>query len=170
MLSMQHAAFTQPLTDAELQELGRLVVNCVFVEFLFDIHAGMTFQLDGLARRKLIAPMATRKKIEIIEAHIPDIPQVASRQLVEEAVKLINPTIRARNYLLHGIWGMDGPQENAKPIVISPKDDQGHKSPEDITGVADSLAVASEKLAVALVEDGGGTATIPDRLVIQLSK
>jgi hypothetical protein len=167
---MKHAAFTQPLTDAELQELGRLVVNCGFVDFLLDIHAGMTFRLDGVARRKLIAPMATRKKMEIIESHLVDIPQAATRQLVEEAVKLINPTIRARNYLLHGIWGMDGSYENAQSIVISPKDDQGHKSPEDITVAADSLAVASEKLARALAEDGGGTWTIPDRLVIQLSK
>lgn len=167
---MKHAAFSQPLTDAELQELGRLVVNCGFVEFLLNIHAGMTFRLDGVARRELIAPMATRKKIEIMESHIQDIPRKETRQLVEEAIKLINPTIRARNYLLHGIWGMDGSGENAKPVVISPKDAQGHKRPEEITVVADSLGVASEKLAVAVAEDGGGAATIPDRLVIELSK
>jgi len=167
---MRHAAFTQPLTDAELQELGRLVVNCGFVEFLLDFHAGMSFRLDAVARRELIAPLATRRKIEIIESHLPDIPRTETRQLVGDAIKLIGPTIRARNYLLHGIWGMDGPQDNAKSVVVSPKYDQGHKGSEEIAVVADGLAVASEKLAVALVEDGGGTATIPDRLVIQLSE
>jgi hypothetical protein len=61
---------------------------------------------------------------------------------------------------------MDGEGGDAKAVVVAPKDDHGRKSPEEITLVADDLALASEKLAVALVEDGGGTATIPDRLII----
>jgi hypothetical protein len=167
---MKHAAFTQPLKDEELRELGRLVVNCGFVEFLLNFHAAMNFRLNSTTRRELIAPLATRKKIEIIESHLGDIPRIATRELLQEAVKLIDPTIRARNYLLHGIWGMDGEADNAKAVVISPRDDKGQKRPEDITEVADSLAVASEKLANALAEDGGGKAKFPDRLVIKLSE
>lgn len=164
---MKHAAFTQPLTDEQLRELGRLVVNCGFVEFLLNIHAGMNFRLDGAARRELIAPLSTKKKIEILESHLAEIPGITTRQLLKEAVNLITPTIGARNYLLHGIWGMDSDQDSAKAVVTSPKDSKGQKRPEDITTVADSLAVASEKLARALAEDGGGKATFPDRLVIK---
>jgi hypothetical protein len=166
---MKHAAFTQPLTEEQLRELGRLVVNCGFVEFLLNIHAGMDFRLDGMARRELIAPLSTKKKIEIVESHLAEIPRKATRELLDEAIKLINPTIRARNYLLHGIWGMDSDRDDAKAVVISAKDNKGQKTPEDITEVADSLAVASEKLAIALAEDGGGKAKFPDRLVIKLS-
>lgn len=164
---MKDAAFTQPLTDDQLRELGRLVVNCGFVEFLLNIHAGMNFRLDGASRRELIAPLSTRRKIEIVESHLPEIPRMETRSLLEEAAKLITPTIRTRNYLLHGIWGMDSDQSNAKAVVISPKEDRGQKTPKDITEVADSLAVASEKLARALVVDGGGKAEFPDRLVIK---
>lgn len=164
---MKHAAFTQPLTDEQLRELGRLVVNCGFVEFLLNFHAGMNFKLDGKARRQLVAPLSTKKKIEIVESHLADIPRMETRQLLNEAFNLIAPTIRSRNYLLHGIWGMDSDRDNAKAVVISPKDDKGQKSPDDITEVADSLAVASEKLARALVEDRGVKTMFPDRLVIK---
>ena len=167
---MKHAAFTQPLTDEQLRELGRLVVNCGFVEFLLNIHAGMNFRLDGFARSELIAPLSTKKKIEIVESHLAEIPRMATRELLAEAVKLITPTIRARNYLLHGIWGVDSDLDNAKSVGSSPKEHKGQKGPEDITEVADSLAVASEKLAIALTEDGGGKAKFPDRLVIKLSE
>lgn len=163
---MKHAAFTQPLTDEQLRELGRLVVNCGFVEFLLNIHAGMNFRLDGMARKQLIAPLSTRRKVEIIESHLAEIPRMETRELLGEAVKLITPTIRTRNYLLHGIWGMDSHLDDAKAVVVSPKEDSGQKRPEDITEVADSLAVASEKLAKALIEDNGRIAKFPDRLVI----
>jgi hypothetical protein len=166
---MKPAAFTQPLTDEQLRELGRLVVNCGFVEFLLNIHAGMNFRLDGNARRELIAPLLTKKKVEIIESHLTKIPRLATRALLEEAVALITPTIGARNYLLHGIWGMDSDRDDARGVVVSPKANKGHKRPEDITEVADSLAVGSEKLATALAEDSGGKTAIPDRLVIQFS-
>jgi hypothetical protein len=167
---MKHAAFTQPLTDEQLRELGRLVVNCGFVEFLLNIHAGMNFQLDGMARRELVAPLSTKKKIEIVESHLSEIPRLATRELVKEAIKLTIPTIRSRNYLLHGIWAMDSDRHDAKALVISPKESEGHKRPGDITDAADGLAVASEKLATALVEDSGGKAIYPDRLVIELSE
>lgn len=62
-----------------------------------------------------------------------------------------------------------GTGADAKAVVVSAKDNKGHRRPEDITSVADTLATASEKLAVALAEDSGGKATIPDRLVIKLS-
>lgn len=167
---MKHAAFTQPLTDEELRQLGRLVVNCGFVEFLLNMHAGMNFQLDGIARRELIAPLSTKKKIEIVESHLSEIPRRATRELVKDAIKLIIPTVRSRNYLLHGIWAMDSDRHDAKALVISPKESKGHKRPEDITDVADGLAVASERLARALVEDKGKEAKCPDRLVIELSE
>lgn len=89
---------------------------------------------------------------------------------MKETIKLIIPSIGSRNYLLHGIWGLDSDRDDAKALVISHKESKGHKSPEDITDVADGLAVASEKLARALVEDRGGKVISPDRLVIKVSE
>jgi len=166
---MEHAAFEQPLTDEQLRELGRLVVNCGFAEFLLNFHAGMFFRLSGTARMDLVAPLAMRRKVEIIEARLDEIPRPRTRQLVGDAVKLIGPTIHARNYLLHGIWGMDGPTAGARPVVVSPKNGSGHKRVEDISLQADRLAESTQMLAAAIAEDSGGTAKIPDRLVIELA-
>ena len=41
---MEQAAFESPLTDEQLKELGRLVGNCGFVEFLIGMHVGMLIQ------------------------------------------------------------------------------------------------------------------------------
>lgn len=165
---MKHAAFEQPLTDEQLRELGRLVVNCGFAEFLLNFHAGMLFRLSGSARMDLVAPLATRRKIEIIEARLDEIPRPKTRRLVGDAVKLIGPTIHARNYLLHGIWGMDGPAEGSRAVVVSPKNGSGHKRAEDISLQADRLAESTQLLAVALAENSGETAKTHDRLVIKL--
>lgn len=167
---MESAAFESPLTDEMLKELGRLVVNCGFVEFLLNFHAGMLFQLSGTARMDIVAPLATRRKIDIITARLGEIPNLETQRLVKEAIDTINPAIRARNNFLHGIWGMDGSGADAKPVVVSPKNGSGHHRAEEISGHADSLAVASRKLLTALATDDGGVPPkMPDRLVISLA-
>ena len=167
---MESAAFESPLTDEMLKELGRLVVNCGFVEFLLNIHAGMFFQLSETARMDLIAPLTTKRKIDIITARLGEIQNLETRRLVKDAIDMINPTIRARNNFLHGIWGMDAPGADAKPVVVSPKANSGHHRAEEICGHADTLAVASCMLLTAMATDNGGASPkMPGRLVIELA-
>ena len=167
---MEHAAFETPLSDEELKELGRLVINCGFTEFLVGIHVSMLLEIGPSARIDLINPMATRRKLEILKGGLKAIPKPETRALVEDACKLIDPTIRARNTLLHGIWGFDADKPDGKPVVVSTKDRCGHSRPAEISKYADSLAIASCSLKNALEIDGGRKLTNdPDRLVIQLA-
>ena len=167
---MEHAAFEPPLSDDQLKDLGRLAVNCGFAEFLLNFHAGMFFHLSGTARMDLVAPLTTRRKIEIIESRIGKIPKSETRKLVEDALKLISPTIRARNYMLHGIWGFDGKAPDAKAVVVSPKEDKGHRRAAEIAEHADNLAIATRMLAEAMVTDHGHAySQDPERLVIELT-
>ena len=154
---MEHAAFESPLSDEHLKELGRLVVNCGFVEFLLGFHVSWILGIgrSHSARTQLINTVATRRKIEILKAGLGTIPKPETRTLVEEACKLIDPTIRERNTLLHGIWGVDGKESDSKPIVASTKD-KSHCRSEDIAKSADAFALASRKLKHAMTLDING--------------
>jgi hypothetical protein len=92
-LVMEARAFEAPLSDKELQELGRPVVNCGAVEFLLTIHVGKLFAIDGKTRMDLIAPLTTRRKIKIIAARLAEIPGESVRTLVDEACKITSPAI-----------------------------------------------------------------------------
>lgn len=167
---MEHAAFETPLSDDQLKELGRLVVNCGFVEFLLGIHVSMLYEISYPARLDLVSPLTTRRKIEILKAGSHTIPKPETRAFVDEACKLVDPTIRERNVLLHGIWGFDGKEPNGEPVVVSTKERSGHRRPADIAKQADALAIASRKLVDAMKTDGGGQpADKSERLVIDLA-
>lgn len=152
---MERASFEPPLSDDELKELGRLVVNCGFVEFLLGTHAGMLLEIPHFARLHLINPLSTRRKIDILTGGLDKIPKAETRSLVEEACKLASPTIRERNLLLHGIWGFDSDKPGSKAFVASTKGTADRLFPENITKTADALAVASRDLLAALVVDAG---------------
>src|SRR5579859_1784432 len=144
---MEHAAFASPLSDEELKELGRLVVNCGVVEFVIGMHVSSLFRIsDNKARIALIHPLATKRKIDIIKAGLDTIPAAQTRALVAEGCGLADSTLRERNILLHGIWGFDGKDARSKAVVVSPKDVTGHLRPADISKNADVLAAASRKL------------------------
>jgi hypothetical protein len=167
---MEHAAFESPLSDEQLKELGRLVVNCGFAEFLLGFHVSWMLGIgrSHSARTELIDTVATRRKIEILKAGLGTIPKLEVRTLVEEACELINPTIRERNTLLHGIWGVDSKESDSKPIVASTKD-KSHYRPEDIVKSADAFAVASRKLKHATTMDiNGKFDDKAERLVIEI--
>jgi len=101
---MEHAAFASPLSDEELKELGRLVVNCGVVEFVIGMHVSSLFRIsDNKARIALIHPLATKRKIDIIKAGLDTIPAAQTRALVAEGCGLADSTLRERNILLHGI-------------------------------------------------------------------
>jgi hypothetical protein len=164
---MEHASFESPLSDEQLKELGRLVVNCGFVEFLVGIHVGMLLKVGPGARIDLINPLSTRRKTEILKQGLKGIPRKETRELVAQACDLIGPTIRHRNAMLHGIWGFDGDQTDAKPIVVSTKERAGRFPAGDISKCADTLAFVSRNLSNALLVDSDGkSAETPERLVI----
>ena len=164
---MEHAAFEPPLSDEQLKELGRLVINFGFVEFLVGLHVSMLLEIPFAARRVLVHPLPTRRKTDILRERLTKIPGEETRGLVEEACKLIDPSIRERNILLHGIWGFDGPEPHGKPVVAPTKETRSQRRPEDVTKYADIFAIASRKLKHAITVDSGQTAVEEaERLVI----
>jgi hypothetical protein len=154
---MEQAAFESPLSDDELRELGRLVINCGFVEFLVGFHVSMLLNIgtSARARMELVAPLATRRKIDIVKRGLATIPKSETRALVGDACKLMDPTIRERNILLHGIWGRDS-KDLDRAVVVSTKETSGHLRPADITKNADALAAASRHLLNAMMVDRVG--------------
>jgi len=168
---MEHAAFKSPLSDEQLKELGRLVINCGFVEFLIGFHVSMLLEVKGHpARIALINPLSTHRKIDILTRGLRSIPKPETRALVDEACKLISPTIRERNVLLHGIWGVDGKEDESQPVVVSTKDVTGHLRAENITKNADALAIGSRKLVNAMeVDSGRKVSDEPQGLHIELA-
>jgi hypothetical protein len=166
---MERASFEPPLSDDQLKELGRLVVNCGFVEFLLGMHAGMLLDIPHFARLHLVNPLSTRRKIDILTGGLDKIPKATTRSLVEKGCKLASPTIPERNLLLHGIWGFDSDKPDSKAVVGSTKGTADRLYPENITKTADVLAVASRNLFDALVVDGGGIrGETQERLVVKL--
>ena len=169
---MEHAAFESPLSEEQLKDLGRLVVNCGFVEFLMGFHVSVLLAIGHSARARieLINPLATRRKIEILKGGLNTIPKPETRTLVDEACELVEPTIRERNTFLHGIWGFDGAEPDGKPVVVSTKETSGHRRPADITKHADALAIASRKLTQAMTIDREGKLVDgAERLIIELA-
>lgn len=166
---MEQAAF-EPFDDEMLKELGRLVINFGFIEFLLDQHVGMLFKLSsGEPRRALVSPLPVRRKLDMLRAGLANIPKPATRALVDDACRLVVETIDRRNDMLHGVWGMDGGGPDAKAICIAPKKLTGHRKASDIAPTADAFAVASRKLLDALLVDAGGEPLrTPERLVIGL--
>jgi hypothetical protein len=153
---MEHASYESPLSDEQLKELGRLVVNFGFVEFHLGIHVGELLKVGPYGVRDLINPLSTHRKAEILRQGLKDIPNQEKRELVKQACDSAGKTIRQRNVMLHGIWGFDG--LNARPIVVSTKERSVHFLAEDITKCADTLAIASRNLSNALLVDSGGKA------------
>ena len=136
-----------------------MVINCGFVEFLVGFHVGMLLQVGPAARIDLINPLSTHRKIEILKQGSGTIPKQETRTLVAEACGLISQSIKHRNTMLHGIWGFDSEQTDAKPIAVSTKERSGRLFAEYVSKCADTLAVASRNLADALLTDSGGNAT-----------
>jgi hypothetical protein len=164
---MEHAGFESPLSDEQLKELGRLVVNCGFVEFLAGVHVGMLLKASPDARIDLINPLSTHRKTAILKQGLERIPKDETRKMVAEACELINAATKHRNTMLHGIWGLDSDKTDAKAIAVSTKERSGRLRADDITKCADELALASRKLADALLTDSGGKpAGKPEQLVI----
>lgn len=152
---MEHAAFESPLSAEQLKELGRLVVNCGFVEFLLGQHVGMLHKVQPGSRGVLIHALSFQRKLEILKNGLETIPGAETRSLVTDACALAGPAITDRNFLIHGIWGFDCANPNSKPIVGTFVRKVGVRRPEDITKCADALAIASRKFKHAVEVDRG---------------
>jgi hypothetical protein len=167
MQSIEHAAFESPLSDEQLAELGRLVVNCGFAEFLVGQHVGMLHNVQHSSRGVLIHAIPFQRKLEILKNGLETIPGGKTRSLVKEACTLAGAAITDRNLLIHGIWGFDSENPDSKPIVGTFVKTSGVRRPADITKTANALAVASRKLKHALEVDQGGKLTDKaERLVV----
>jgi hypothetical protein len=168
---VEHAAF-ESVDDELLKDLGRLVVNFGFVEFLLDMHLGLKlFPLSGEARAALISPLPTHRKVELLRAGQRAIPRDDVRSLVARACDLISECAGPRNDVLHGIWGYDGYSPGGFPICISLKKTKGHRAPDDVRGNADKAAIASRLLADALMVDQDHRRSgAPERLLLQLAR
>lgn len=150
---METAAYVSPLNEFGLQELGRLAVNFGHVEFLLDQRL---YLLSGIAdpymRTALISPLATRRKLEIIEASLDRTVNAEARALVKEACSLIDKANGARNDLLHGFWAFDTESEPAgTPALRTTK--KPKNQPLDvalISSVADEAAKATRLLVTAM--------------------
>ena len=153
---MEHAAFESPLSDEQLKELGRLVVNAGFTEFLLNFHVGMLHHVPHADRIVLVNPLPLRRKVDILTSGFDQIPGAETRTLVDDACKLLSASIWERNHLLHGIWGVDADRPDAKPLVAATTKTSGVRYPADITKHADIFAVASRKLKHAITIDSGG--------------
>ena len=153
---MEHAAFESPLSDEELKELGRLVVNTGFAEFMLNMHVGMLHKIPHAARIVLVNPLPLRRKVDILTSGLDQIPGAETRTLIDEACKLVGASVAERNLLLHGIWGVDADRPDAKPLVAATTKTSGVRYPADITKYADMFAVASRKLKHAITIDSGG--------------
>jgi hypothetical protein len=154
---MEYACYESPLSDEQLKELGRLVVNFGFVEFHLGIRIGEMLKVSPYAVRDLINPLSTHRKAEILKQGLKDIPNQETRELLKHACDSLGKAINPRNVMLHGIWGLDG--MNAKPIVVSTNKRSVHFFADDITKCADTLAIASRNLSNTRLVDSGSTAT-----------
>ena len=94
---MEHAAFESPLSDEHLKELGRLVINCGFVEFLLNFHVAVILEIgtSSAARTHLVTPLNMRRELEVLKARRTEIPKLETRTLVDEVCKIVD--FRSKN-------------------------------------------------------------------------
>jgi hypothetical protein len=164
---MELAAYQSPLSDEQLKELGRLVVNCGFAEFLLGMHVSMLHEVPYGARWVLVHQLPLGRKLDMLQNGLEDIPGAETRGLVRDACKLMSPAIVDRNLLLHGMWGYEGEGPESLPVVATAAKKTGQRRASDITKSADVFAIASRKLLHAVVVDSGGQVKDePERLVI----
>lgn len=167
---MEHAAF-ELLDESLLKELGKLVINFGFVEFLLDIHVGLKlFGIrDVTARAVLVAPLPARRKVGLLEEGVSKLPENndETRALVADACRLIREALNPRNDLLHGTWGLGGFLPGGRPVCVTTKKTTTYRTAEDIAPTADKLAIASRLLLDALAVDQGMPKNVfPERLLL----
>jgi hypothetical protein len=145
---MEVAAFECPLTDDQLRELGRLALNFGYAEFLLDATLSRLLQVEGKAKKALIAPLTTRRKIELIEENLGQIADEAAIEHIKRACKTIDQANGDRNQLIHGYWAfhVDKETKEIQPASNSKKPSRQKLSPERLATLADAIAVATRDL------------------------
>ena len=139
---MEQAAIASPLSDDGLRELGRLAVNFGYAEMLLDNALSWALAVPGgQASTYLIAPLVTRRKIEILLATAKDQPEPIG-DLTRKACELIQAASSVRNDVLHGFWGVD----EDGPISITAKKPTKGRRAEEMSEAADKVAIATRLL------------------------
>jgi hypothetical protein len=141
---MELAAFDPQLSDAQLQELGRMTVNFGYAELLLDwlLLAALNVRNQD-AIRTLITPLATRRKIELLEEQVDKCFNDEAKALIKKALPLLESANSDRNQIMHGYWAQSGGEvlayyrkDPAKSRVTAP----------GVTDVADAAAIATRDL------------------------
>jgi hypothetical protein len=156
---MEISAYQSPLSAEGLQELGRLAVNFGHAEWMLDwFVAGAAGVRQGPGVPLLVSPLATRRKIEVLESCLNRLPTNVQAFLTE-ACGLIEQANGIRNDVLHGFWVFS--RDESAPISMSGKKPGKRRLTEEITIAADKVAVATRLLhAAMIVADGGDVSRI----------
>lgn len=141
---MEYAAFDPQLTDNDLRELGRMTVNFGYAELLLDwlLLAALNVRNHD-AIRTLISPLATRRKIELLEKQLPNCPNARAVELIKSGLQKIENANEDRNQIMHGYWAL----KNGKMTVHYRKDPaKSRVTPPSISTLCDQVALATREL------------------------
>lgn len=153
---MEHAAFRPPLNDVGLAQLGRATYNWAMA----DLIAGtlLKFITRTPLDRELIDPLMIEKKAQILKKRLDCFPEGECRNLVESFSKTIVRLNEGRNHAIHGFWGWEH-RKGEEPRAAA----YSHKLADplladNISTLADEMAVATRQGHTAMTLLSGGTA------------
>ena len=140
---MEHGAFRSPLSEFGLSELGRATYNWGMADMLAEQLLGTICGTE--LRRDLIMPLMIEKKAQILKRNLDKFPKGECRKLVESFVKDVIRLNGGRNHAIHGFWGWEAVKNRGlKSAAHSYKSDSPLYA-EDISAIADGVAVATRK-------------------------
>lgn len=142
---MELASFDPQLSNEQLAELGRMTVNFGYAELLLDwiLLAALNVR-NQEAIRVLISPLATRRKIELLEAELPKCTDKAAAKLIGTATARLEKANNDRNQIIHGYWA----HRNGVGVIAYYRKDppKSRVVPTSVANIADSVAVATREL------------------------
>ncbi|WP_420139805.1 hypothetical protein [Sphingomonas sp.] len=143
---MEVAAFRSPLTEHELAELGRATVNWGLVDLFAE---ALILMIRGNDRENVVKQMIV-PKIRMLRELAPEVGNDDARREIGEFCDQIDDLASMRNHATHGFWGWHLNLQGRPAAAHS------HKAPgqpikgEDITHIADQIAIATRKANDAL--------------------
>jgi hypothetical protein len=155
---MEVAAFKSPLSEQEHADLGRLAVSFSYAETLLNLLIVQLLGLPHTAQPDLIAPLATRRKLEILGPHVKRLSIGRLRDNIEAGIQLLSAQADTRNIFIHGLWTW-AHDEQAQPIgagVINTKKATAKPRAATMAEAADQVAIATRHLHLATYELMGG--------------
>ena len=145
---MEYAAFDPQLSDADLAQLGRMTVNFGYVELLLDwlLLAALNVRNKD-AIRLLITPLPLKRKLEMLEAQLPNCPNEQANAEIASGLALADSANTDRNQIIHGYWAL---KNGVGMMAYYRKDPAKSKvTAPSVAEIADKAAVASRHLYAA---------------------